>query len=87
MAQYTCKMLSQEELWLSCEEVRNSGHSLERASLEYASDTLHTRKRGAMHDGAKELLLAVTRLLVIIDLVDINELLKASSRVSYFLKL
>lgn len=35
-----------------------------------------------MEIAAKELMLAVTRLLVLIDLIDINELLKASSQVS-----
>ena len=67
---------------MSCEEVRNAGQNIQIASTNYAADSLQPRKREGMEIAAKELMLAVTRLLVLIDLIDINELLKASSQVS-----
>lgn len=67
---------------MSCEEVRNAGMSLEEAAKDYSTDTLDKKKREGMHESAKELLLSVTRLLAIVDLIDIHEFLKATSKVS-----
>ena len=58
--------------------------SLEEAAKEYSADTLDKKKREGMHESAKELLLSVTRLLAIVDLIDIHEFLKATSKVSIF---
>ena len=55
---------------------------LHEAAHEYTTDVLASRKRERMEERATDLLRAVTRLLVLIDLIDINELFKASSRVS-----
>ncbi len=73
----------QEELWLAIEEVRTSGNFLHEAAHDYTMDVLASRKREGMEGRAADMLKAVTRLLVLIDLIDINELFKASSRVSY----
>ena len=75
-------MSLQEELWLAIEEVRTSGNFLHEAAHDYTMDVLASRKREGMEGRAADLLKAVTRLLVLIDLIDINELFKASSRVS-----
>ncbi len=67
---------------MAIEEVQTSGNFLHEAAHEYSSDVLAARKRETMEERAAGLLKAVTRLLVLIDLIDINELFKASSKVS-----
>ena len=71
---------------MACEEVRNRGSSLARAAEKYSADTLDKMKREGMHYAAKQLLLSVTRLLAIVDLIDIHEFLKATSHVSLLIR-
>jgi len=54
---------------------------MHKAASEFAKDTLQTGKRDVMVQASQELLKAVTRLMVIADMVDVSKLLKASSRV------
>lgn len=71
---------------MACEAVRDRGSSLERAAKKYSADTLDKKKREGMHYAAKQLLLSVTRLLAIVDLIDIHEFLKATGHVSVLIR-
>ena len=54
---------------------------MHKAASEFAKDTLQTEKRDVMVQASQELLKAVTRLMVIADMMDVGKLLRASSRV------
>lgn len=71
----------QEELLLACDEVRAAGEVMHQAASNFARDTFQTERRDEMTKASRELLMSVTRLMVIADAVDVNKLLKASSRV------
>jgi hypothetical protein len=60
----------QEELLLACNEVRVAGERMHQAALDFSRDTLDTERREAMAEASRGLLLAVTRLLVVVDTVD-----------------
>jgi catenin alpha len=55
------------------------------ASQEFADDPCSSMKRGAMVRAARALLSAVTRLLIIADMVDIHLLVKTLRVVGIFL--
>lgn len=69
---------------LACENIRSAQHGLQMACKEYTVDSLESRKRELMEDKARELILTVTRLLILVDLVDINQLMKASNEVNIY---
>ncbi len=73
---------TQEELLQSCDDIRTAAEVMHRAGSEFAQDTLEAKKRSVMVSAAQELLICVTRLMVIADIVDVSMLLKASRRVS-----
>ena len=54
---------------------------MHQAASDFARDTFQTERRDEMTKASRELLMSVTRLMVIADAVDVNKLLKASSRV------
>ena len=71
----------QEELLLACDEVRAAGEVMHQAASNFARDTFQTERRDEMTKASRELLMSVTRLMVIADAVDVNKLFKASNRV------
>lgn len=59
---------------------------MQNAANEFSKDACDSNKHSAMMDASKRLLLSVTRLMVVADMVDVNMLLEASSRVSSLLQ-
>lgn len=57
---------------------------MSRAAREFAEDPCSSVKRGNMVRAARNLLSAVTRLLILADMVDVHRLLKSLQVVSYF---
>ena len=72
----------QEELLLACEEVRQKGEQLHSAGSVFIQDSGNLTRRATMVRAARELLFSVTRLMVIADIIDVNNLLNASVKVS-----
>ena len=56
--------------------------TMHKAASEFVQDTFRSERRAAMVTAAQELLMSVTRLMVVADVVDVSKLLKASRRVS-----
>ena len=54
---------------------------MHKTASEFAEETFQADKRSGMVEASRELLLAVTRLMVVADVLDVNKLLKASRRV------
>lgn len=67
----------QDELAAAIDEVRQSGQSMSKASREFADDPCTSSKRATMVKAARALLSAVTRLLIVADMVDVHNLLKS----------
>ncbi|GAB1599002.1 catenin alpha-like isoform X2 [Argonauta hians] len=65
-----------EDMLLAVEDVRKIGDEMGRASQEFANDPCSSAKRSAMVLAARGLLSAVTRLLILADMSDVNHLLK-----------
>ncbi|PVD30378.1 hypothetical protein C0Q70_09643 [Pomacea canaliculata] len=63
------------------EEVRTTGEAMNDASQDFAADPCSSVKRGAMVRAARALLSAVTRLLILADMVDVYLLLKSGHSV------
>lgn len=61
------------------------GETMDDASQDFAADPCSSAKRGAMVRAARALLSAVTRLLILADMVDVHLLLKSLHSVSYFI--
>lgn len=70
---------------LACEEVRARGELLHTTGSTFVQDTVKSSKRATMVHAARELLFSITRLMVIADIVDVNNLLNASSKVQWSL--
>ncbi|CAI8041298.1 Catenin alpha [Geodia barretti] len=60
----------QEDLLLACNEVKVAGGSMQRATLDFSGDTLDAGRREAMAEASRALLIAVTRLLAVVDTID-----------------
>ena len=75
----------QEELLLSCDEVKSAGEVVQKAATAFASDVSRSDKREVMKEASRDLLMAVVRLMVIADAVDVSKLLNVSNRVRPFL--
>lgn len=65
------------DLLAAIEEVKVTGEVMRVASIEFANDPCSSVKRGAMVRAARALLSAVTRLLILADMVDVHLLLKS----------
>lgn len=52
------------------------------SGIAFAQDTSKSDKRANMVHAARELLFSITRLMVLADVVDVNNLLNASSQAS-----
>jgi catenin alpha len=65
------------EMLSAVEEVKKAGESMGRASREFAEDPCSSVKRANMVKAARNLLSAVTRLLILADMVDVHRLLKS----------
>ncbi|KAL4231940.1 Catenin alpha-1 [Mactra antiquata] len=66
-----------EDMLAAVDEVRKTGDEMGTASEEFAADPCSSMKRGAMVRAARALLSAVTRLLILADMVDVHLLLKS----------
>ncbi|XP_052252345.1 catenin alpha-2-like isoform X1 [Dreissena polymorpha] len=66
-----------EDMLAAVDEVRSTGAAMGVASEEFAADPCSSMKRGAMVRAARSLLSAVTRLLILADMVDVHLLLKS----------
>lgn len=67
---------NRSELLAAVEEVRRTGEAMSHASREFAEDPCSSVKRGSMVKAARNLLSAVTRLLILADMVDVHRLMK-----------
>lgn len=67
----------QPEMLVAVDEVRKTGEVMSKASREFAEDPCSSVKRGTMVRAARNLLCAVTRLLILADMVDVHRLLKS----------
>lgn len=67
----------QQEMLVAVDEVRKTGETMSAASREFAEDPCSSLKRGNMVRAARNLLSAVTRLLILADMVDVHRLLKS----------
>ena len=63
------------------EEVRGTGEIMSAAAREFANDPCSSVKRGNMVRASRNLLSAVTRLLILADMIDVYLLLKKLRRV------
>lgn len=78
----TCRHVTvQEDLLLACDEVKSAGESMHQAAVEFSQDTLDSERRETMVAAARVLLMAVTRLLVVVDAVDVQRMFRTSNRV------
>lgn len=73
---YENKDITQEML-SAVDEVRKTGSSMSIAAREFSEDPCSSLKRGNMVRAARNLLSAVTRLLILADMVDVHLLLKS----------
>ncbi|GFT61638.1 catenin alpha [Nephila pilipes] len=67
----------QPEMLLAVDEVKKTGEVMSKSSREFAEDPCSSVKRGTMVRAARNLLCAVTRLLILADMVDVHRLLKS----------
>nr|XP_022914685.1 catenin alpha isoform X3 [Onthophagus taurus] len=73
---YENKDITQEML-SAVDEVRKTGNAMSIAAREFSEDPCSSSKRGNMVRAARNLLSAVTRLLILADMVDVHLLLKS----------
>lgn len=66
-----------QEMLTAVEEVRKTGLAMSTAAREFSEDPCSSLKRGNMVRAARNLLSAVTRLLILADMVDVHLLLKS----------
>ncbi|KAL0269729.1 UNVERIFIED_CONTAM: hypothetical protein PYX00_007364 [Menopon gallinae] len=66
-----------QEMLAAVEEVRKTGEAMSMAAREFADEPCSSTKRGNMVRAARNLLSAVTRLLILADMVDVHLLLKS----------
>ncbi|RWS14752.1 alpha-catenin-like protein [Dinothrombium tinctorium] len=65
------------EMIAAVDEVKKTGEAMSKAAREFAEDPCSSSKRGNMVRAARNLLSAVTRLLILADMVDVHLLLKS----------
>lgn len=66
-----------QEMLAAVDEVRKSGDAMSIAAREFSEDPCSSLKRGNLVRAARNLLSAVTRLLILADMVDVHLLLKS----------
>lgn len=66
-----------QEMLSAVDEVKKTGDSMSIAAREFSEDPCSSLKRGNMVRAARNLLSAVTRLLILADMVDVHLLLKS----------
>ncbi|XP_037919349.1 catenin alpha isoform X3 [Hermetia illucens] len=66
-----------QEMLAAVDEVRKTGDAMSIAAREFSEDPCSSSKRGNMVRAARNLLSAVTRLLILADMVDVHLLLKS----------
>lgn len=66
-----------QEMLAAVEEVRKTGETMSVAARDFAEDPCSSHKRGNMVRASRNLLSAVTRLLILADMVDVHLLLKS----------
>ncbi|CAL8142922.1 unnamed protein product [Orchesella dallaii] len=66
-----------EDMLLAVQEVQKTGEVMTSTSREFADDPCSSQKRGNMVRAARALLSAVTRLLILADMVDVHLLLRS----------
>ncbi|XP_030379913.1 catenin alpha [Scaptodrosophila lebanonensis] len=66
-----------QEMLAAVDEVRKTGDAMRVAAREFSEDPCSSLKRGNMVRAARNLLSAVTRLLILADMVDVHLLLKS----------
>lgn len=66
-----------EDMLAAVDEVRKTGDVMTATSREFADDPCSSQKRGNMVRAARALLSAVTRLLILADMVDVHLLLRS----------
>jgi catenin alpha len=66
-----------QEMLAAVDEVRKTGSGMSLAAREFSEDPCSSLKRGNMVRAARNLLSAVTRLLILADMVDVHLLLKS----------
>ncbi|TRY67298.1 hypothetical protein TCAL_02266 [Tigriopus californicus] len=71
----------EQEMLQAVEEVQSTGKQMSGAAREFAIDPCSSKKRGDMVRAARNLLSAVTRLLILADMIDVHLLLKKLRRV------
>ncbi|CAB4068448.1 CTNNA [Lepeophtheirus salmonis] len=69
------------EMLAAVEQVLQTGETMSSAAREFATDPCSSIKRGNMVRAARNLLSAVTRLLILADMIDVHLLLKKLRRV------
>jgi len=69
------------EMLAAVEEVKSTGAIMSSAAREFANDPCSSVKRGNMVRASRNLLSAVTRLLILADMIDVHLLLKKLRRV------
>ena len=69
------------EMLGAVEEVRTTGAAMSSSAREFASDPCSSVKRGNMVRASRNLLSAVTRLLILADMIDVHLLMKKLRRV------
>ena len=69
------------EMLSAVDEVRSTGTAMSGAAKEFANDPCSSVKRGNMVRASRNLLSAVTRLLILADMIDVHLLLKKLRRV------
>ena len=68
---------NKSDLISAVDEVRKTGDPMGKAAREFAEDPCSSAKRGNMVKSARNLLSAVTRLLILADMVDVHRLMKS----------
>lgn len=68
----------------ACQNIRMVGTEMHKRAGLFAEEPSSSTKRAAMVFASRTLLGAVARLLVLADIADVNKLLKASQRVSWY---
>jgi len=71
----------QHDMMEAVQAVQATGEAMSSAAREFAADPCSSVKRGNMVRAARSLLSAVTRLLILADIIDVNLLLKKLQRV------
>jgi hypothetical protein len=72
-----------DDMLAACNDIESSGSVMLRAARTYLEDPCSKDKRAVMTEAAKELLSAVTRLLVIADIVDANRVKTVARKVRF----